>query len=434
MAVKPEEESLAYRIGSGFRNVTSAVDNFYKDAAANRVAKQVERKQAAESVAKQNRAAFSKDINNFVAGYQGAPAATPGAIPISKPQRTATKPVTTVTPPTLSANIPAIARPAAPALAAQPDSASPSSLAPKAGDPNTFTGANGVVRVLNQDGTLTGRGSNPQGSLQIMQSAAPAPAPTAPTVAAPAAPALASGGAPPAPQTSPFRYDPNSYMVTETLRRFDHANSRGGKMTKTAREGRNALLQSLVGGSIQGQNQQAAIGAQGANQLAAVTQQGAAQVQANRERSQAALQAAQIGADAQVEAATAPRPIAPQLVTGQDGRAQVFTGAPELQPLVTADGQPFTPQQQAQQVDPRVQAAQIRAQSELLQSLIPPGATPEQVQQAQQQVLSMMQSAAGGGVPQIPAEAIADLRKNPKSAAQFDATFGAGASARYLNQ
>jgi hypothetical protein len=302
---------------------------------------------------------------------------------------------------------PALAAPSAQSMANAVSAGPPASLAPRPGDPNTFTGANGVVRSVNADGSVTGAGSR-AGSLQVMQGTTPAaagtPAPTAGEIAAragaPTAPAL--GGASPASSGGGFTAGPNSFMVQETLRRFDNANSRFGKMTKTAREGRNALLLAMVGGEVQGRNQQAALASQGQNALAAAAQQGATQVQDNRERSQAALQAAQIGADAQITAATTPRPMAPQLYTGADGTAQVFTGAPQLQPLMTADGTPFTPQQAPQQADPRVQAAQIRAQSDLLQSLIPIGATPEEVQQAQQQVLSMMQSAAGGGVPQIP--------------------------------
>lgn len=304
---------------------------------------------------------------------------------------------------------PALAAPSAQGMANAVSSGPPRSMAPKPGDPNTFTGANGVVRSVNADGTVTGTGTNAR-ALQVMQGASPAaagtPPPTAGEIAAragaPTAPALgvAQGGFAPAGPGGGFTAGPDSYLLNETLRRFDHANSRGGKMTKTAREGRNALLLGMVGGEVQGRNQQAALASQGQNALATAAQQGAAQVQANRERAQAALQAAQIGADTQLSLASTPRPVAPQLLTGADGTAQVFTGAPELTPLVGPDGKPFTPQQAPQQVDPRVQAAQIRAQSDLLQSLIPPGATPEQVQQAQQQVLSMMQSAAGGGVPQ----------------------------------
>jgi hypothetical protein len=150
----------------------------------------------------------------------------------------------------------------------------------RAGAPGTFTGANGVVRTIRADGSLTGQGSNQRGtaaggSLQVM-SGAPVGANGAPLVRSappPAAPAT-TGTADPqvaAAQARNLATNARASQVTartfgapdvaELQRRLQH-NLRG-KNTASARRGlieaNNLALGAIAGGAATAQ--QAAEGA-----------------------------------------------------------------------------------------------------------------------------------------------------------------------------
>lgn len=120
-----------------------------------------------------------------------------------------------------------------------------------------------------------------------------------------------------------------------------------------------------------------------------------------------------------------------ETMTAADGTVGRIGSDGVFRPVQTAAG--GTLQGKGNAADQELTAAMAATTQKLLEQVNPAtdgGYSPEQIAQAQASARQIHQAPNRGGEP--PAAAIADLRADPKLAADFDATFGKGASARYL--
>lgn len=382
------------------------------------------------------------------AGKAVAPGYTPSFTP-TKPA--AISPVTRETPkpvgdpgavPNLGAASPAVSAP-------RPTLVRPS---PRPGDPNTFTGANGVVRVVKPDGSITGRGSQ-NGSFNVV----PSTAFTKPGLGVMGI----AGGDRPGASTQVARYQqevanaqarnaatanrpstttPPGFTAAqwqaELMRRMEQ--SMGGKQTKTEREAKAAAYGGAMAaglGEVANEQLSAAqlanTGATNQGALDRTVADNAAALQIGRERNAAEIEQTTIGADAQRDI-TINRP---EYQLGADGTLASITNG-RAAPVTGADGTPFRPQITRPQDNGPLLSAYARERAAASQILDPAERAAALEAVDQNPIYAPLR---GGGVPQTPAggatppaEAIAQLRANPAAAAQFDEVFGQGAAARYL--
>lgn len=120
-----------------------------------------------------------------------------------------------------------------------------------------------------------------------------------------------------------------------------------------------------------------------------------------------------------------------QLVRGLDGTTSVVRKDGSLSGLNTADGTAFQQAPDASQrttVSADTEAKLLADERTALSQSVTPD--PARIQQIDAR-MAQLTGQGGGGVPD---GAIAKLRQDPKLAAEFDAKYGAGASARYLNR
>jgi hypothetical protein len=318
-----------------------------------------------------------------VEGFTGRPAAVAGAAmpPPAQP------PGVPVLAPTTAAPAPAAAAPTAVNAAnasAGPPSAQPGAL-------NTFTGANGSVREVLPNGTITGRGTN-QDRVAVAgtgASTATAPAP-GPFGAVPAAFTPASAAAPRtayqadvagaraqnqatfqrANQITPQTFGAPDIMELE--RRLQHR--LGGRMTRTERAGEIAAFQQKVA-AITGSS--GAVQKDAMDAVAANVENQAQLTQANA-NNQAAFQRQQLAGD-QRQAEVVAQANAPQQFT--DARGGVFVRrGDQATPVTGPDGKPITSAVQTPgQITPEVAfKAREEAMAALNDPLTAGQLTPEQ--------------------------------------------------------
>lgn len=129
----------------------------------------------------------------------------------------------------------------------------------------------------------------------------------------------------------------------------------------------------------------------------------------------------------------------PQLVQDASGNYQQVSGTNAAQ-VMDANGKPVrgvTRPDPADGENQKLQAAMAETAAQLLDRMTPANKdtgeySPEQYEQAR--ISAMRLYGKSQQAPEPPPAAIADLKADPKLAAQFDETFGAGAAARYLNR
>ncbi|HHA2772129.1 TPA: hypothetical protein ACOEQZ_001315 [Stenotrophomonas maltophilia] len=127
-----------------------------------------------------------------------------------------------------------------------------------------------------------------------------------------------------------------------------------------------------------------------------------------------------------------------RMLTGADGNAYGLTNDGTVRQITGADGKPFRGATDAAgAITPKVRLDFLGEQRKSINDSL--GLSAEEKASALADVDAQIATLLGGnqvpqGGPTPPEAAIAQLRANPGTRAQFDATFGAGAAARYLGK
>lgn len=226
----------------------------------------------------------------------------------------------------------------------------------------------------------------------------------------------------------------------EIMRRFEI--SQGYGSNKGSPQARKLAGEAILG-QLSARNEASATGQEGAN---ATLQQGAAgENTANESAAQRRLEADQFNVESQQT--TAQRQAEQQrpfnVVRDSTGRTSVLRNDSVLQPLRAEDGSQLitSPETTGRPVDQVTADAQYKSLSDRLAALQQFGRPQEEGAAAEyDRAVGALQTqmdqltGAQGRSGQPPAAAIAELRANPDAAADFDAVFGEGAAATYLNR
>lgn len=301
------------------------------------------------------RAVFDEAKPSFVGPPQAlaAPAAPPAAAaaPATSPV-VAPRPVASQLAGTGPSQRGGLRRPAPAGAPSTPTTTGPAPARP--GDPNTFTGRNGVVRTLDANGAPTGAGSNATGSVSYVggapvlagggfAAAAPGAARAQPTAqpVATAAPVLARPAG--AREGSAFPGVPDDELLRRAENRLGgNRFLTGSTSERRAQAAGNAQAAAALQGAAGARGQQRLLEQQGAQALDVASLQGANQLAAVETAAGGRLAQTDLAGQYQLAALSRPQP--PQLVTGADGSLAAISlngGVPSLTPVQGPDGQPF---------------------------------------------------------------------------------------------